>query len=417
MEIRDLTSHRMTVRIQCQALALLTLLALAPATAGAQVPSIAYLRTDCTGVSDCFTSTAALTTWLWGGGRSPAPTSGDRVTVHVGPGDFDPFVCPSGGGHVTVLGSGRDSTRFERLVDTAGLFSGGIAGAIHSEGCEELEFGNLEARGQNGVTWENGGSATWWNVDLVGVLTPAMTMYTGLVAGWYDVGPAVSEHFMFGTQIEARGSHNGSSGINVGFLASASDSWFYGGDIHATQDYDVSNIFGNWAVGMTSLGILRVFGSSVRSDVGAAADGLFVGVGDGRPGLAAVVLNLTGKFHMHGGIIRADASAAADAFDLSAITAIDSSFVHTPGTAYVVLENPAGGTATRVEALGSAQVQSPFLWPAGDTPPTPDEDHGQGMFVDTAAGSGNDESHLMVRDATCAGAGGPWRDMATGSCR
>jgi hypothetical protein len=252
-------------------LMLLVLLWLAPAAASAAV-SMVQLRKDCTGIPDCFTTTAALTNWLWAGGRIPAPSAGDRVTVNVGPGDFDPFVCPGGGGHTTVIGAGRDATRFERLADTPGLFAAGIAGAIHSEGCDGLEFGNLEARGQNGVTWEDGtGKATWWNVDLVGVLTPAMTAYTGLVAGWYDVGPGITEHFMFGVRVEARGSHDGTGAVNIGLLSSASDVWFYGGDIHATHDYAAPAwVLMNYALGLTAQSIVRVFGSSVRSDVGAA---------------------------------------------------------------------------------------------------------------------------------------------------
>lgn len=54
--------------------------------------SVVYLRKTCD-VNYCFTSTAALTTWLWGAGsgdRLAPPSSTDHVVVRVGPGTSIP---------------------------------------------------------------------------------------------------------------------------------------------------------------------------------------------------------------------------------------------------------------------------------------------------------------------------------------
>lgn len=404
------------------------------APAGAQVSSSAssvHLRTDCTGVADCFTNTAALTGWLWGGGpgdRAPAPSSTDRVTVQVGPGNFDAFECPVGGGHVTVVGAGRDATHFLRTSGgaTAG-FAGGCAGGIHVEGCEGLEFGNLEARGTTGVSWDGNGSSTWWNVDMIGYLDSTVEACGGgaAVFGWYDHPESPdgveAQHFMFGVRAHALTTEDATFTVaNYGMDVVEADVWFYGGDILARPSSDSLGLNQNLAVakgglGGTSPGALRVFGSTVRSELGAAVSAPLDPPGP-IPGMTAVQV-VKGQFHMHGGIIRADGSASTTGVDVRGIVASGaSSFAHTPGTAFTII-GATGGDTRRTEQLGGGIVQSPFLWPSGDTPPSPGEVEGSGLFVDTGAGSSGNESHLMVRDNDCSGAGGPWRDMVTGGCR
>src|SRR5512145_3060273 len=83
--------------------------------------SVVHLRTSCTDTPAwewCFTSTSALTDWIWRDGptdRTNPPSATDRVLVLAGPGDFPKFICDGTGtprGWVTVIGAGRDHTRF-----------------------------------------------------------------------------------------------------------------------------------------------------------------------------------------------------------------------------------------------------------------------------------------------------------------
>lgn len=188
--------------------------------------SVVFLRTDCdvsgTPLENCFESTTALTTWLWGGGagdRSPSPSPSDRVTVQAGPGDFEPFECSTANaaqapldGHVTVIGSGRGATRFVRKTCT-----GFSHGGIHVDMCDGLEFASLEATGELGVTWEGDGGARWWDVDLVGFRDEDIASCQGLIMGWYDIpgrglDTVRTEQFMFGSTIQARGATHGGGG-------------------------------------------------------------------------------------------------------------------------------------------------------------------------------------------------------------
>lgn len=369
--------------------------------------SIVHLRTACD-IDNCFTDTEDLTEWLWEGGRTSPPSAGDRVTVQVGPGSFDPFVCDGSAqarGYVSVVGSGRQQSRFVRLATGPGPDGklGACGGAIHVENCRELDFSHLTAIGETGVFWLGGGSATWSDVDMIG---EPQGGFCGLGAlGWYDLPGAGgrSLHYIFGSRVFGRGHPIAVSALDV----VDAEIWFYGGDVVAEATGSGTAILA--AANVTNAGDLRLFGSSVRARVepGAAVSGGFYGawVHDG------------GKLHLHGAIVNASADQGSGAIDAYGIFAEDAgSMVHTPGTAFVV--NAAGsGVATRVAAVGGAMVHSPFVWPASTSPPPVETLHGADAFVETDAGPSGNEAHLMVRDASCAGAGGPWRDMATGQCR
>src|SRR5262245_27454477 len=87
-------------------------------------PQVVSLRKDCPPTPDCTTPTSTTTcfcdapkraTWLWGDGandRQDPPSATDRVLVFAGPGDFGRLVCTTGGGYVSVIGSGRQFTTF-----------------------------------------------------------------------------------------------------------------------------------------------------------------------------------------------------------------------------------------------------------------------------------------------------------------
>lgn len=368
--------------------------------------SVVHLRKTC-GIDDCFTQTSDLTTWLWGGGgsdRSSPPSASDRVVVHVGPGEFDPFVCDGSTeerGYVSVVGSGRQTSRFLRT--SGDIILGACHGAIHVENCQEMDFSHLAGIGETGILWKGGGEATWSDVDMIGTTTSPTTCGSLGALGWYDVSGAggKSLHYFFGSRAFAR-----NHPIVNAFDAGDAEVWWYGGDIvtEATNSPTVTavglNVFGS--------GDVRVFGATIRSQMLSGASG---------SGVLGVWVHGGGTFHMHGGIINASADASGANVNATGILAQGSNAsAHTPGTAFVV--KPGGtGSATRLSASGGAMVDSPFFWPPSDTPPQAATLHGSDAFVDTDAGAGGGESHLMVHDAGCSAGGGPWRDMVNGACR
>lgn len=376
---------------------------------------VVQLRKDCTGAADCFTTTSALTAWLWGGGRSAPPSASDRVAVFVGPGSFDKLVCDATStptGWVSVIGSGREQTRFEANDGAQEIpFSGGIfcMGGITVYGCSDLAFQDLTAYGSDsGVFWIDGGNATWTDVDMVagGANRYQGCAFSAATYGWFDNGSVKSTHFAFGSRAIGLGT---SGSYNTGVRSIRASLWWYGGDVLAKPDFAATAITAQYGVEISGSADFHAFGTSIRNLVGSATGMAF-------PSFRGVTLNGSGVFHMHGGIVTTDASASTANVTATGLFAGGTSFAHAHETAFLV--KAAGtGTASRLARAAGASIESPFLWDSRSAPPAASSLHGNDLFVDTAAGPGNDEAHLMVYDTTCAGAGGPWRDMAGGACR
>jgi hypothetical protein len=188
-------------------------------------------------------------------------------------------------------------------------------------------------------------------------------------------------------------------------MTSGAEVWFYGGDILARPEVP-SSMSTNAAV--LQLGpkphSFRAFGTSLRSLPGTATNLAQFG---------GVSIPPSGVFHIHGGIINADASAAT--FDVNATALTSNGAAHAYETAFLV---KGAGTGFARRLVGSGDIDAPFLWRPSSSPPDIDSLNGNDLFVDTEAGTGDNEAHLMVYDAGCAAElGGPWRDMVTGACR
>lgn len=388
---------------------------------------VVHLRKDClsqgtTFVDNCFESTTDLTNWLWGSSgtlRNNQPAPDDRVHVHVGPGDFEPFECPGQlsdverKGWVSLHGAGREASRFIRNGEIktgihGSSLAGACRGAMQLEHCDGLEFSNLAAIGQTAAFWLGTGKGTWNNVDIIGEERGCNAI---VVLGWYDLDDGASEkslQYLFGSRVWVR-----SSGFwNIALDAISSEIWFYGGDIAVLDVKSTSGL--SDALFINEHSDVRLFGTTVRA-VGADSN-------DATGSINGVNIQ-GGDFHMHGGIISLNANGSTSALTMTGIHSnpIDSEVrVHTPDTAFALI----GGTNTisnrLVQQTGTnpSTVRSPFLWQPSDVPPAAGSNslHGQDVFVDTSA-NGTNQAHLMVRDDSCAGNGGPWRDMATGNCR
>lgn len=351
---------------------------------------IVQLRTDCTGLDDCFTTMSDLTNWLW---NVRKPTASSRVKVAIGPGNFGRFVCPSAtprNGYVSLMGSGRSVTR---LVPIPGE---GVA--VLATNCEELVFQDFSVITSNlySLRWDGGGSSIWINIDVT----------ESAANGWYEnCDGSKPLHYWYNVRFSAPGTV---------FPASCSENWFFGSEL--VLDPRGTNDSGIVSAAGTSK--FNFFGSILRARIvagTASADyipdsGLVRGVSVGPNGM----------FHMHGGIISLLAAESSQSYDVIGLTA--TGFAHTPGTSFNV---SAAGTGTAKRAMGSG-AHSPFQWPASSTPPAIVTKDGADQFVETdcdatgncdTAPSADQRPHMMVYTAKCTGAGGPWFDMATNKCR
>jgi hypothetical protein len=183
--------------------------------------------------------------WLW---SVRAPSDDERVTIDVGPGVFQPFVCPNGSprhGHVTLRGAGPEQTK---LLDGSSF---GIGMDIF--GCEAMIVSQLTAEGNfYGVRWIGGGEGTWSYVDMIADRRHAGG--GGLTAGWVDgcaayingdAGP--SRHHIYDSRSIATGPSVVTS-LSYAYTANCSETWFFGGEIINTMS-GPTNIHAGLGVG------------------------------------------------------------------------------------------------------------------------------------------------------------------------
>lgn len=379
----------------------------APRTTAAQsaidpTATVVELRTSCampgsTYLDNCFESADAVTDWMWinagtPGARNTEPNSLDPVTVRVGPGTFGDFNCEGGTmrGFVSVEGAGRDVTRF---ISDGSFHSpaGACRGGVTSLGCTNLSFRNITAEGDAGVLWTGTGDSQWQDVDMsadnedgIGCLSAAFA--------WYDVFSAGGLHFFWNTRFEAIGT---SGGTNA-FRNNGAEIWAYGSDFFVRS---AGVAYGGPLSAIETAGAagMRIFGSTVRGKVDASASASGV-----------IGVKVLGEFHMHGGIISLDASAHPSGAVIGIWASQAAAFAHTPDTAFALK----GGIKIRL--LGPGAIHSPFLWPAGTTPPDILSQTGSDLFVKTDEGPGQDEARLLVYDSGCSP--DPWRRVSNDTC-
>lgn len=391
---------------------------LGAAGSAAQVPTgaeIVLVRSDCASSSlpgFCFSSMAEVNAWI--PTRTPP---GHPVLIDVGPGDWDPFSC-SNQNDITIRGAGREVTRIVRP-------SGGT-GAMAFQNCHRIAVESLTAHGSfAGVTWSAGGSSTWSDTDMLGG-GAELQAEGGFSIGWYDTGGCGggAVHYFFGSRARALGA----AAFNWGFV-SRCEHWFFGGEIEATSETDENT--SQTAILVVDSGDIRVFGTAIRSNLGAAVtSNIFEPLPGVTGGMHGVYVQENGVFHAHGSIVNASADTSALPISVTGLNVNGAStLAHTPGTAFVVKAGP-GGAASRLAGDGSAQ--SPFLWQQGSAPPRSEPGNPGSPFVSSLQGAdafvetdckpggsctGGGDPHLLLYSASCTGAAGPWFDVVTGSCR
>lgn len=404
------------VRIALLTVAISALLASAALALPPTNAEVVFVRKVCStfyAPTYCVQTMADINTWL--PTRSPAHKP---VLVDVGPGDWDFFSCSSQD-NVTVRGAGRDTTRIVR--NNVG------GGAMNITNCANLTVENLTAHGSFvGVQWSQGGSSTWSNTDIFAGGTE-FAAGTAFSIGWYDANPTGAPlHYFFGSRARALGT----AVFNYGFFARGdAEHWFFGGEILATSETDQDT--SQTAVLVGGTGDFRVFGTAIRSTVGAAVTSTIIApLPPWTGGMHGVWVQDNGVFHAHGAIVSVSAGDSSDVNEVTGLQVLGTTaHAHTPDTAFFVSTGP-DGSANRL--LGNADdLQSPFLWQQGTEPPHAQHDNpgsaflqsvrGADLFVETDCTSTDCSSvgtvpRLLISRPEC-DANGPWWDVQANACR
>lgn len=386
---------------------------------------VVFLRKDCGAMSNCFDNMETLLDYIWGPWtpQPRIPSANSPLLVDIGPGKFDVFNCSgtdnNPNGWVTLRGAGQKNTRIENLPggDNAIVNNNGSVSVKH---CTNLSFQDLTVGGDfYTIAWTGGGTSTWTNVE-VDIADESKAQNIGWYETFCDSGAKQAVHYWFGSRITTH-----QDGSNRSSYFSCGDTWFYGGEIttrvnNRSYASNVANPIQLVQSGNYS-GVIHLFGTAVRIVI-PNGNSIFqqedevVGVFLRGPGT---------EFHMHGGIISIDASGSSQSYDVTAVQ-LSGGVAHTPDTAFVV-KAAGNGTASRVKLGGVANindVQSPYLWPAGENPPTAiSPKSGEDQFVENDCSvsgncnSGGFETHLMIANPAKCGAIDPWFDTQVGECR
>lgn len=366
------------------------------AAVDSQAP-VVKLRTSCqvgsVTLDNCFTTMADLISWTY---NTRLPSASLPLLVDIGPGSFGGFFC-NASGYITLRGAGRHNT-------VLGFTQVGASGG--GPGCTKLAFQDLSIVNTNGMAfqWWGSGSASYSNIEL-----------TGSDFAWWDIRydptPA-SQHYWWNSVL------NSTSGSGAAtFQTYGAIHRFYGGEVNLSatggnMSYPAMAVSVNSAANVS--GEIQMYGSAIRAKAnpGATLDLLRgVNVGSGQ------------TFHLHGGSIGVDATAAGSSnVSVDGINGEGATpTVHVLEVAYAL--KPTGtGSVTRARGLPPSPSKSlPFLWGNGVTPPNISSQNGADIFIETDCSTAGcqttgTETHLLIYNQNCT-TNGPWFDVVTGRCR
>ncbi|HED32760.1 MAG TPA: hypothetical protein ENJ08_00890 [Gammaproteobacteria bacterium] len=381
--------------------------------------TVVQLRKDCGTLDNCFSTMPSLLDWIWGSGapgESPRnPSASLPLTVNIGPGEYQPFICRNGPGSsvpkgfVSLIGSSRDATKIILRENIEG--GPPIQVPVRLANCTNLSFSRLAVITTSAnvnigyaIYWTGTGTSTWSDV----YVEASRSGDTNYNTPWYDSGVA-GLHYWYNSKLVSI-AH--ARGINVGYESQGSESWFYGSEIDVVID-NLTPVTRKVMYGLdtaVSQGDIRLFGSVIRvlvDDSQGLVDGDFTFYG---------IRSGTAQAHMHGGSISVDGSKATGT--VTAIGISGNSHVH--DTAITVKPGQGGGSAIRVEG---DLAEAPFIWPPGKQLPAVKSTNGSDTFVETDCNSSgicdgvaieDQQPHMMIYSENCTSR---WFDSTVNACR
>jgi hypothetical protein len=346
--------------------------------------TVVKLRTICTEAGktlhNCFTTTAALKTWIYGRANPSA-----KLLIEVGPGTFGSFSCSIGdaagnvGGDLTFRGSGAGKTSLDGPSTSTG-----ISGVAHNN-CVGTKwvFENITVKGTYAVVWFGGGESTWNNVMIDG----SNAAWYDAVGGSGDVCPAGQQgtHRIFSSRLTSPGVGG------FAFLNACGDNWFWGSEI-ALVSAGGNAVFVSAGAGNR----IHLYGSNVRAEAAANA---------GASGsLTAISASNGAEVHSHG--VGIDV-VGKPGWTVTAINASSGAEVHANESSYFMK----GATIRRI-VNDNAHVHAPYLWE--HIPSSPLESvTGADMATETVG----TDINMLIYNSVCNGNGGPWYNVALRTCR
>lgn len=361
--------------------------------------SVVNLRVSCSEagsvLNNCFTTMASLQDWI---NNTRNPDVSAPLQVDIGPGRFPGFICGNGSSYISFSGAGREQTILGNRTSGIGVM---VPGGSH---CTHLSFQDMTLEGNLwAVLWTGEGLSTWTNVKLDGV-----------GYGWFDYqcSPGTrGVHYWFSSQII---SHNPSA-VAKGYGSMCGESWFFGSEIRAQGSQGVKGLYLNNSEAHVYGGVIRAIANPGATFVEPGLTGN--GQEEGK-GIFAVLSAVDSSIHIHGTGIDVIGNEVDN--DVAALIAGSEGEIHANQASYNI--STAGDGVKHRIINGGGHVHAPYLWESHATPPNIASVSGADLAVQTncaASGCQNpgNETHLLLFNSDCTGAGGPWFDVVTGSCR
>jgi hypothetical protein len=381
------------------------------------------LRTSCTEnsgateIPNCFTSFAEVDNWLRTV-RMAGPAN--PTLINIGPGTFEGWDCRSS--NVTLKGSGRDRS----VITTISGF-----GIQVSAGCTNLSVQDLTVD----ATVDPGGFIAAWGVTVTNLA--AVTTWTNVeikskLYGWVESVPGSctdtsGKHTFFSSRIVAIGAPG--SNLVRAYIASCAQSWFYGSELTAVVNNNITHGFALEANGAE----VHLYGSAARLllESNTAASGYRATSPATGPAHYLVAALKGSVIHIHGtGLdVVHPGTGTADMLYADA-----SSHIHANESGFNIHVSGAG----KVQRLaGTGSIEAPYTWKQNTAPPlststngvqTLISRNGADSYIETdclvsgscSTGSNRTFPHQMIYRSECTGTSanqGPWFDMTTKACR
>jgi hypothetical protein len=352
---------------------------------------VVYLRTSCTEgsspvvtLANCFDTTTDLQSWIETVRR---PTALKPLAVEIGPGQFRAFdlTCTAYPGFITLRGSGTDQTVIE-FEHTKAWTITRCAGMVFSDFAVRKQS-NRQASYTNFTIWQEGGSSTWRNVDVIGVA------YAWRENNCLDPGT----HYWFGSRL-AVASQNVAFPAEV-YAAGCDRSWFFGSELTLNQATGQSGSVLTTGSDGWDAGEIHVYGSVIRA----------LGGGSGNQSIGAASASESGEIHIHGTGIDLLATTATH---LIGLAATGDGRIHADGASFNMSTGP-GGSITRIsdQTTSGHGIHAPYLWHGHSTPPSILSMDGADVAVVTGDPAG---PRFVIYNSACSS---KWYDVGNNACR
>ena len=385
---------------------------------------IVQLRTSCTeagaSLNNCFTNLNTLDSWVQ---TTRLPTITSPLAINVGPGEFPGIFNCNSNQHISLNGSGRNSSTLKRSgTPGIGFFSTVVLGGNCNLHVNNLRIDNIGGAAAVNVLDTVGSDlnmhTVWNNVEIIS------TGYTWLEEHCAPNNPVNNSiHFWAASKLTSVG--GGFANFTKTYVSCA-ENWFHATEITADMQTTTG---GDQAQALLAFGETHVYGGVIRVIDSAgntySSPAPHPGAAGPRGIVAIYASGQNADVHVHGAGIDVFSTAPND---IAGIMTENNAHVHVMNSTFNMksCDNTAacGGELQRIVNL-SGNVRSVFQWESGDTPPKLSSQDGMDTFVETDCSASDcsttgNEPHMLIYSDQCSTAGStadPWFDIVTSQCK